>query len=203
LSVAAQKQKYIQVCHDARQTTVDRLSPCDGVPFTLTEWSGRAYEASKLWTDGYYDWVDIGRRYSDPDRLTLALWVDDRLIAMCLARTTSRAVFVEVVEGDAAVDCPFRGLRLEILLDACANYAQARGKLELQLQPKNDEMLAKFVREAQYRLTHSGKPLPEPEPAYGKSRPMTGLGLSADQRKRAKTFTGNISHGSVGFARKA
>jgi len=144
LSLAAQRQKYVQLCHDARQTTTERLSPLNGVSFTLTEWSGRAYEASKLWDGGYYDWLEISRRFSEPDRLALALWAEDRLLAMALATTTGSALFLQVVEGDPAADCPLQGLRLEIILDACANYAQCRGKSELRLEPKNQDLVALY-----------------------------------------------------------
>ena len=64
------------------------------------------------------------------------------------------------------------------------------------------EALAKWVREASLRLTHSGK-LPEADPAFGKPRPMTGLELTAEQKKKAAAFKGDISLQSVEFARKS
>lgn len=146
LSLAGQRQKYLQLCHEARQATVKNLSPYQAHRFTLTEWSGRAYEASQKWVGGYYDWVEIARRFSEPDRFTLAIWVEERLVAMCLATTHGRAIHIQVVEGDRAEDCPLKGGRLEIVLDACANYAQGRGKGELWLEPKNAELIELYEK---------------------------------------------------------
>lgn len=145
MSVAAQRARWVQKTYEARSSTVKELSPYDGVAFTLTEWSNRAYEAAESqWSSVYYNWRDINRKISDPDRLDLALWVGDRLVAMCVATTRDRAVYVEIVEGDPNEDCPLTGGRLEILLYACANYAQIRGKTELRLQPKNEKLITLY-----------------------------------------------------------
>lgn len=145
MSVSAHKARWVQKTYAARTATVSRLSPYGGVEFSITEWSNRAFEAAeKQWRSVYYDWREINRRFRDPDRLDLALWAGDRLVAFCLATTRDRAVFVEIIEGDLADDCPLAGARLHILLDACANYAQIRGKSELRLQPKNDELIAHY-----------------------------------------------------------
>ena len=145
MSLASHKTRWVQKCYEARNATVKALSPYEGVSFTLTEWSNRAFEAAdKQWKSIYYDWREINRKFRDPDRLDLALWVNERLVALALATTRDQAVFIEIVEGDPDDDCPLAGGRLEIVLDACANYAQIRGKLELRLQPKNEKLIAHY-----------------------------------------------------------
>lgn len=43
----------------------------------------------------------------------------------------------------------------------------------------------------------SERPLREPDPAFGKPRPMTGLKLSAEQRAKLASYTGSINHGDA------
>jgi hypothetical protein len=47
------------------------------------------------------------------------------------------------------------------------------------------------------------KPLPEPEPANAKARPMTGLfaGLTPEQKKQALGYRGEEAHGDKEFLR--
>lgn len=145
MSLAAVRNKYLSNTHDARQRTVASLSPFDGVAFSLTEWSGRTWEAmEKQWSSIDYDWREISHRFRDPDRLELALWSDDMLLAVALATTRDRAVHIEFIEGNPADACPLKGGRLQILLDAAANYALVRGKIELRLEPKNADLIALY-----------------------------------------------------------
>lgn len=62
--------------------------------------------------------------------------------------------------------------------------------------------LAKSVRKTFERLGWSGKPLSEPEPAYGKPREMTGLKLSVEKRAKAAAYSGSINHGDAAFAKR-
>jgi len=62
--------------------------------------------------------------------------------------------------------------------------------------------LAKRLQGAFYRLGLADKPLPEPEPAYGQPRTMTGLDLSPEKRKLAAAYKGSINHGSAAFAKQ-
>lgn len=145
MSLAALRQKYISFTHDARHQTVVSLSPYENVSFNLTEWSGRTWEAVQAqWGGSAYDWREISRRYRDPDRLELALWGEGRLSAVSLVTTQDRAVHVQFIEGDPRSDCPLKGGRLEILLEAAANYALVRGKIEIRLEPKNDDLIALY-----------------------------------------------------------
>lgn len=54
-------------------------------------------------------------------------------------------------------------------------------------------------------VTLQAKSLAEPEPAFGKERPMTGFfaGLSAEQKKKALAYKGPESHGDPAFFKKA
>ncbi|MER9391886.1 MULTISPECIES: hypothetical protein [unclassified Mesorhizobium] len=49
----------------------------------------------------------------------------------------------------------------------------------------------------------SAKPLPEPEAFCGKPRPMTGFlaTLTDEQKKLAREYTGEETHGDQSFAR--
>ena len=62
--------------------------------------------------------------------------------------------------------------------------------------------LAKSVKDTLRRFGRMDKPLSEPDPAYGKPRPMTGLRLSAEQRARALAYNGTINHGDPAFAKR-
>jgi hypothetical protein len=48
------------------------------------------------------------------------------------------------------------------------------------------------------------KPLAEPEPAYGRERPMTGFfnALTPEQKARALAYTGEESHGDQSFPKR-
>jgi len=85
-----------------------------------------------------WDWEEIFRGHRDPDRLELVIWtVGDRLSGLGLVLTSGRAVELRFLEGDPRPDCPLKGRRIAVALEAAARYAQARGKLEIRLQPLN------------------------------------------------------------------
>jgi hypothetical protein len=46
-------------------------------------------------------------------------------------------------------------------------------------------------------ITLTDKPLPEPEPVFGKSRPMTGFfaSLTDEQKRAALAYRGDENHG--------
>lgn len=62
--------------------------------------------------------------------------------------------------------------------------------------------LAKGFRGAFGRFGRPVKAHSEPDPAYGKPRPMTGLKLSPEQRAKAAAYTGSINHGDPALALK-
>ncbi|RJG46637.1 hypothetical protein D3Y55_21870 [Mesorhizobium sp. DCY119] len=108
---------------------------------SITEWSGRVWYGMEDWGKPYFDWRDIDKRHKEPDRLELAIWSDDRLSALALALTTGQAIMLRFLEGDPRQDCPLRGMRIAIALETTANYAQARGKKEIRLQPIEDKLV--------------------------------------------------------------
>jgi hypothetical protein len=57
--------------------------------------------------------------------------------------------------------------------------------------------LAKGFKDTLYRLRHPGKPVSEPDPAYGKPRRMTGLELTPEQRAKAAAYRGPINMGDA------
>jgi hypothetical protein len=144
MSVAALRMRYARFGQEARLATVERLSPIGGFEFQLTEISGRAIAATEHWQSGYYDWYQVLRRYNDPDRLDVALWTSERLLALGVATTRAGALWIELVEGDRDRSTPLSGTRLLILFDAFANYAQLRGKRELRLEAKNAGLAALY-----------------------------------------------------------
>jgi hypothetical protein len=53
-------------------------------------------------------------------------------------------------------------------------------------------------------VTLQAKPLAEPEPVYGKERPLTGFlaTLTNEQKARVRAYSGDENHGDPEFARK-
>lgn len=115
----------------------------------MSEWSNRAFEA--LWDPTAFPWEDIARRYADPDRLEIAVWVGDRLVAMGLCTTLGEAVMVQFIEGDYDTGSPLKGKRALVVLDVATNYAQLRGKRELRLHPINPQLVNLY--ESVYEFT--------------------------------------------------
>lgn len=113
-----------------------------GRQIRVTEWTGRAAKSLVDWNGSAFDWPAIFRRHNDPDRLDMAIWHgQDRLCGLALGLTTSNSVVLRFLEGDPRQDCPLRGRRILIALETATNYAQARGKKEIRLQPKNDDLV--------------------------------------------------------------
>lgn len=135
-------QRYKQNAYDARLATAERMKAFLGVHVGVGEWSRRVFEALSAWEKSLFDWEEIQRRHKEPSRLELAIWSDDNVLAgMALGLCTGQAVVLRFVEGDPREDCPLKGFRLLIALEAVTNYAQARGKKEIRVQPKNDQLV--------------------------------------------------------------
>lgn len=125
-----------------------KLRPIVGETFTLQEYSGKALEAVKnQWEpngrnpDTAWDWKELVRHHrKDPDLLTMAIWCESRLSGLSLATTSSQGLIIRYLEGDPREDCPLYGKRALIVLEACAGYAQARGKSELRILPLNESL---------------------------------------------------------------
>jgi hypothetical protein len=133
---------------NARTKAVLNLQSTLRVDFNLSGWGGRAREAyADQWLNGEkyspagWDWEEIFRRHHEPDRLDIAIWGPQaRLCGFGLALTTSQAITIRFVEGDSRHDCPLKGMRALIILECAACYAQARGRSELRIQPKNERL---------------------------------------------------------------
>jgi hypothetical protein len=107
--VAIHRAKSIQFAEEARRRTEATLKPLIG-DFRLTDWSDGALGA--IWENHQFPWSAITNLFPDPDRLELAVWVGDRLVALGLCRTSSAdAVIVQVMEGDQDNACPLKGKR--------------------------------------------------------------------------------------------
>lgn len=144
VAAVASKASYIQLGHKARQATIAGLTPHIG-DFTLTEWSNRVFEA--VWSDPFFgDWRRIDRKFRDPDRLDVAVWVDRRLVGMGLILSDGDCIILEFVEGDPAPNCPLQGSITLILLDVATNYAQIRGKHKLHVQPMNSGLIDHYEK---------------------------------------------------------
>jgi hypothetical protein len=148
-SFAQARAKYQSAKDKARQQTVRMLAPQVGVGFTMSGWFRRAREAfAEQWLtagrheDAGWDWEHVFRRYNDPDQLDMVIWLpNNRLCGIGLGVTTSQAVSVRFIEGDPRSDCPLKGRRALIFLECAANYAQSRGKVELRIEPVNEELV--------------------------------------------------------------
>lgn len=120
--------------------------------FNLTGWTQKAREAYQdQWlkeNNCHWDWDEVFRRHNDPDRLDVAVWASSRLCALALGTLTGEALEVRFVEADPRPDCPLKGRRILIVLESAACYAQARGRHELRVRPKNSEL------ETLYRQTY-------------------------------------------------
>jgi hypothetical protein len=138
------KARFESDRHGARGQAVKNLQP--HLPeFNLSGWGERArlaYRDQWLGTPrADWDWEEVFRRHSDPDRLDIAIWgVNDRLSGLALGTTTGEAVEIQFLEGDPRPDCPLKGRRILIILESAACYAQARGRAELRVRPKNERL---------------------------------------------------------------
>ncbi|WP_442582517.1 hypothetical protein ACSBOB_11470 [Mesorhizobium sp. ASY16-5R] len=139
---AAAKIRYAQNRYDACKLAAETMSHFLGKPIQITEWSGRAARHLHDWGSSHFDWEKIFQEHREPDRLDMAIWGGkDRLSGLALGLTTGQSLMLRFVEGDPRSDCPLKGQRILIALQAAANYAQARGKKEIRLQPINEKLV--------------------------------------------------------------
>ena len=149
MSLSFQRKKELCIEHRARayRECVDFLRPKIGADFRLGEWTGRtlhAYDAQ--WSpprhpDAGWDWPAAFRDHRDFDALPLVMWTPgDRLSGLGLATVSGKAVVIKFLEGDPRADCPLRGQRALIALEASARYAQMLGRTELRVHPVNSSL---------------------------------------------------------------
>jgi hypothetical protein len=147
------KERYQQAKDTCRREAAIKGGAFLGVEFYISGWSDRARHAlSDQWlAEGVpagtgWDWPEVFRRHNDPDRLDMAVWApQDRLCGLGLCLTGSQFVEIRFVEGDPRQDCPLKGKRTLIFLECAAGYAQLRGKAELRIQPKNQQLEALYT----------------------------------------------------------
>jgi hypothetical protein len=150
LSAELQKAKarYGALQDEARRVASLTMRDGYGMDVRIVGWSHRAQKAvADHWKNRRvdWDWPEIFRRNREPKTFDLAIWTpDDRLVALVLARMSTEAVTLALLEGDPNSDCPFRGRRALIALEACANYAQGAGVAELRIQPLNSALAAVY-----------------------------------------------------------
>jgi hypothetical protein len=153
-SLERAKARYAVDRDAAHRQAALHLSTPIGVDFHLSGWTGKAREAlAAQWKSSYFDWAEIFRRHRDPDRLDMVIWApEERLSGIGLGLTTGESVVVRFVEGDPRDDCPLKGRRIAIFLECAALYAQARGKLELRIQPINERLATLYQQSYGFTL---------------------------------------------------
>jgi hypothetical protein len=151
--LARAKERYASAALTAYREAALNLQPVFGVPILLSGWSRRVEEAyNNQWPemrhpDAGWDWHEIFRRHKDPDRFPIVMWgPNDRLCGLSLVLTTGRAVEVRFLEGDPRSDCPLKGRRIPIALEAAACYGQGLGKTEIRVHPVNDALEDIYIR---------------------------------------------------------
>lgn len=143
-ALSAARARYLQNKHDAMRAAVIKLAPLLGVEFRLVEFSRSTMEALDSWQNAEFDWAEIDRRHRDAGTFKFGIWVGDRLTAVALATVSGQSVRLEFVEGEQFDACPLKGKRILIALEAVANYAQARGKNEIVLEPINPTLISLY-----------------------------------------------------------
>jgi hypothetical protein len=163
--VAHHRAKYLQGKYDARRLAAEAARQRYGTNVQISEWSNRSFEAIKAqWIgekrDPTFDWQEIYRRYREPDQLDFAIWVGDRLCAMGLGLIRSDYIELAFLESDPRADCPLRGKRIVIALDAVANYVQACGRIEIRVEPANAKLVQVYQTVYEFELVspRKGKP---------------------------------------------
>jgi hypothetical protein len=155
-SQSHQRQRHLAAQLEARRQALANLKDVIETPFLITNLSSRVFEAVRdQWgtvqpphEEGGWDWLEIHRRYRNSmSAMGLAVWTGyDRLAALGLACPRANSVCLEYLEGDPRPDCPIRGRRILIALEAAACYAQALGKPEIRVSPANAALASLYER---------------------------------------------------------
>jgi hypothetical protein len=147
--LTAARARYIAWADGARRQARLNLQGTVHGDFRLGEWSNRTAEAYAVQWSGFdrrpnggWDWVEIHRKSrTDPSAFELVIWApDNRLCCLAYASTTPSAVVLNYLEGDPRPDCPFRGVRTLIVMEAIQCYGQAAGRREIRIQPVNEAL---------------------------------------------------------------
>lgn len=124
------------------------LGPILGIDVRLLRWSNKTREALEdQWggvaraPEAHWDWREVFRSYSEPSSFDMALWTSDgRLCALGLATKNQTAITFRFAEGDPRPDCPYRGKRLPVLLEAVVFYGQILGLEQVRIEPANSTL---------------------------------------------------------------
>ena len=63
------------------------------------------------------------------------MWVGDTLCGLALATLSGPAATINFLEGQPSNNCPLKGLRAAIAIEATQRYAQLSGRGEIRVQP--------------------------------------------------------------------
>jgi hypothetical protein len=145
--LARAKERYSAAAFEAYRSAALTLQPEFGLHLAITSWTNKAEDAYRSqWPkdrhpDAGWSWDEIFRRHRDPDRLPIVIWgPSDRLCGLGLALTAGRVINLRFLEGDPRSDCPLKGRRIAIALEATAVYGQALGKGEITIDPVNADL---------------------------------------------------------------
>lgn len=153
----------------AYRTAALNLTAIIGTDFNISGWTNKVHrELDGQWQTHPrqvpWQWDEIFAGHREFDRLDIAIWSGPTLCGLGLGLTTASALNLRFLEGAPDPNCPLKGYRILIALEAAACYAQARGKKEIRLSPINSSL------ESLYRDTY-GFELEKPakgEPYYRK-----------------------------------
>lgn len=137
---------------EARREAGKTMEAFLGRPLNLGAWSGRVQQAyEEQWLHGQrhndagWDWPEIIRRHrNEPDAMSIAIWSEARLSGLALAVTNADAITVKFLEGDPRADCPLKGVRALIALEAATMYGQGIGRREVRVEPANDTLATMY-----------------------------------------------------------
>ena len=146
--LSAAKARYSHAATRARLQAALNLQAVLKLPFSITEWSNRSSDAlTEQWPlsgrrpDSSWNWPQIQRDFkTDPTKFELAVWGDNRLSCLAIANLSNSAVVLRFLEGDPRADCPFRGVRTLIVLEAIQCCGLTTGRNEIQVEPVNDAL---------------------------------------------------------------
>ena len=142
------RERYRKQKEQARAAAIEKLVPLVGERFQLMEWSNRAFERQEeQWGRAHFPWQDIRRRFRDVGQMDLACWTgEERLAFLAVATVSNRQITFKFMEADPRSDCPLKGRRLLIALEAIANYGQLRGKRQIILEPANESLVGLYTQ---------------------------------------------------------
>ncbi len=153
---AQAKAHYSKAKHAARRQAALNLRELIDSPFRLSDWSKTGHEAyNGQWCaqdvirphdEGGWDWPELFRRFQEINTMHVVVWAEDRLSCLGIIRVSGAAVVAEFIEGDPRADCPLKGRRALIVLEAASCYAQTLPRPEIRLIPAN-EHLAELYRD--------------------------------------------------------